>query len=98
MVTAAWCPSGAVLCHECPLPQISAHSDITLDVARTLTTNKPTYLHAGLAAWENYPTLKCLMEMVMTNTFRFPPPTMAADDKAAEEVVNRDKQVWAGRK
>lgn len=47
----------------------------------------------GLAAWENYPTLRCLMEMVMTNNFRYPPPTMAVDEKTVEEMVNHDKQV-----
>ncbi|ELT96897.1 hypothetical protein CAPTEDRAFT_224526 [Capitella teleta] len=46
----------------------------------------------GMTAWENYPTLKCLMEMTMTNTFRFPPPTMASDDMQLEEIRQREKQ------
>ncbi|XP_048256851.1 integrator complex subunit 1-like [Haliotis rufescens] len=47
----------------------------------------------GLSAWENYPTLKCLMEMAMTNNFKFPPPTTATDDKVIEEIKNRERQI-----
>ncbi|KAK2152727.1 hypothetical protein LSH36_320g00001 [Paralvinella palmiformis] len=47
----------------------------------------------GFAAWENYPMLKCLMEMVMTSNFRFPPPTMATEEKTIEEIKNREKQL-----
>ena len=36
MVLVAWSPSGAALSshHECTLSQVSAHPDMTLDVAR----------------------------------------------------------------
>ncbi|KAK3607441.1 hypothetical protein CHS0354_035142 [Potamilus streckersoni] len=47
----------------------------------------------GFAAWENYPTLKCLMEMVMTNNNRFPPPTTATDENMIEEIRSRERQV-----
>ncbi|XP_052774424.1 integrator complex subunit 1-like [Mya arenaria] len=47
----------------------------------------------GLSAWENYPTLKCLIEMVMTNNYKFPPPTTAVDDAAIEEVRARERQL-----
>ena len=29
----------------------------------------------GYIVWENYPTMKCMMEMVMTNNYSFPPLT-----------------------
>ena len=48
---------------------------------------------AGLAAWENYPTLKCMIEMVMTNNFKFPPPTTAVDDSVIEEFRSKEIQV-----
>ncbi|KAK3090472.1 hypothetical protein FSP39_012133, partial [Pinctada imbricata] len=47
----------------------------------------------GLAGWENYPTLRCMMEMTMTGNYNFPPPTMATDGKAVEELRQREKQV-----
>ncbi|KAL3877747.1 hypothetical protein ACJMK2_035409 [Sinanodonta woodiana] len=47
----------------------------------------------GFAAWDNYPTLKCLMEMVMTNNNRFPPPTTATDENMIEEIRSRERQV-----
>ncbi|XP_072029946.1 integrator complex subunit 1-like isoform X2 [Amphiura filiformis] len=43
----------------------------------------------GSIAWEQYPMLRCFMEMVMTNNFKFPPPTMASD----EDMKNRELQI-----
>ncbi|XP_064607195.1 integrator complex subunit 1-like [Liolophura sinensis] len=42
---------------------------------------------------DNYPTLKCLIEMVITNNYDFPPPTTASDDKIIEDMKNRELQV-----
>ncbi|OWF40859.1 integrator complex subunit 1-like [Mizuhopecten yessoensis] len=47
----------------------------------------------GITAWENYPTLKCLMEMVMTRNYKFPPPTTASDEREVEDIKNQEKQV-----
>ncbi|XP_074651067.1 integrator complex subunit 1-like [Tubulanus polymorphus] len=52
----------------------------------------------GRAAWDLYPTLKSLMEMVMTNNYKFPPPTCATDDASIEEIWNNDRQLVAMEK
>ena len=35
----------------------------------------------GGYAWKNYPTLRALMEMCITNQFQFPPPTLASGEQ-----------------
>ncbi|KAI0240995.1 Integrator complex subunit 1 [Lamellibrachia satsuma] len=47
----------------------------------------------GLTAWDSYPTLKCLMEMMMTNNYKFPPPTMGTTEQTVEEIKSKEKQV-----
>ncbi|XP_058148461.1 integrator complex subunit 1 isoform X1 [Dasypus novemcinctus] len=46
----------------------------------------------GLAAWEEYPTLKMLMEMVMTNNYSYPPCTLT-DEEPRAEMLSRELQV-----
>nr|XP_043906794.1 integrator complex subunit 1 isoform X1 [Solea senegalensis]XP_043906795.1 integrator complex subunit 1 isoform X1 [Solea senegalensis] len=46
----------------------------------------------GLAAWDGYPTLKMLMEMVMTNNYSYPPCTVA-DEDTKTEMINRELQI-----
>ncbi|MGH0122324.1 UNVERIFIED_CONTAM: hypothetical protein FKN15_003115, partial [Acipenser sinensis] len=46
----------------------------------------------GLAAWDGYPTLKMLMEMVMTNNYSYPPCTVA-DEETKTVMINRELQV-----
>uniref|UniRef100_A0A3Q1HA21 Uncharacterized protein n=1 Tax=Anabas testudineus TaxID=64144 RepID=A0A3Q1HA21_ANATE len=46
----------------------------------------------GLAAWDGYPTLKMLMEMVMTNNYSYPPCTIA-DEDTKTEMINRELQI-----
>ncbi|XP_015974610.2 integrator complex subunit 1 isoform X3 [Rousettus aegyptiacus] len=52
----------------------------------------------GLAAWEEYPTLKMLMEMVMTNHYSYPPCTLTDEETRAEmsarelQISQREKQ------
>ncbi|XP_029433335.1 integrator complex subunit 1 [Rhinatrema bivittatum] len=46
----------------------------------------------GLTAWEDYPTLKMLMEMVMTNNYSYPPCTVT-DEETRTDLVNRELQV-----
>ncbi|XP_053327489.1 integrator complex subunit 1 [Spea bombifrons] len=46
----------------------------------------------GLAAWEDYPTLKMLMEMVMTNNYSYPPCTVT-DEETRTELINRELQI-----
>ncbi|XP_043945691.1 integrator complex subunit 1 [Protopterus annectens] len=46
----------------------------------------------GLAAWEKYPTLKILMEMVMTNNFSYPPCTVT-EEETRTEMINRELQI-----
>ncbi|CAG12235.1 unnamed protein product, partial [Tetraodon nigroviridis] len=46
----------------------------------------------GLTAWEGYPTLKMLMEMVMTNNYTYPPCTVA-DEDTKTEMINRELQI-----
>ncbi|KAJ3581991.1 hypothetical protein NHX12_016009 [Muraenolepis orangiensis] len=45
----------------------------------------------GLASWDGYPTLKMLMEMVMTNNYSFPPCTVT-DEDTKTEMINRELQ------
>ncbi|EDV20866.1 uncharacterized protein TRIADDRAFT_60509 [Trichoplax adhaerens] len=40
----------------------------------------------GFTAWEKYPTLKCLMEMVMTNNYSFPPLTSHSESSDSVKV------------
>ncbi|XP_006889666.1 PREDICTED: integrator complex subunit 1 [Elephantulus edwardii] len=46
----------------------------------------------GLAAWEEYPTLKMLMEMVMTNNYSYPPCTLT-DEETRAEVISRELHI-----
>nr|XP_004666400.2 integrator complex subunit 1 isoform X2 [Jaculus jaculus] len=46
----------------------------------------------GLAAWEEYPTLKMLMEMAMTNNYSYPPCTLT-DEETRTEMINRELQI-----
>ncbi|XP_067859035.1 integrator complex subunit 1 isoform X2 [Heptranchias perlo] len=46
----------------------------------------------GLAAWEGYPTLKMLMEMVMTNNFSYPQCTVI-DEETRNDMINRELQM-----
>uniref|UniRef100_A0A8D3D451 Integrator complex subunit 1 n=1 Tax=Scophthalmus maximus TaxID=52904 RepID=A0A8D3D451_SCOMX len=46
----------------------------------------------GLAAWDGYPTLKMLMEMVMTNNYTYPPCTIT-DEDTKTEMINRELQI-----
>ncbi|KAL8588066.1 hypothetical protein ACOMHN_012104 [Nucella lapillus] len=52
--------------------------------------NPTTY---GKEAWEKYPMLKCLMEMVMTNNYSFPPPTSATEDYTLEDARSAVRQL-----
>uniref|UniRef100_A0A8C6XX02 Integrator complex subunit 1 n=1 Tax=Naja naja TaxID=35670 RepID=A0A8C6XX02_NAJNA len=45
----------------------------------------------GLTAWEDYPTLKMLMEMVMTNNYSYPPCTLT-DEETRTEMISRELQ------
>ncbi|RUS89929.1 hypothetical protein EGW08_002281 [Elysia chlorotica] len=47
----------------------------------------------GETAWQKFPGLQSLMEMVMTNNYTFPPPTSVTDDKMAEELRARERQI-----
>lgn len=47
-----------------------------------ITAHNPAVF--GLLAWESYPTLRTLMEMCITNSFVFPPPTLASGEKGDE--------------
>ncbi|KAJ6656005.1 hypothetical protein lerEdw1_004590 [Lerista edwardsae] len=46
----------------------------------------------GYAAWEEYPTLKMLMEMVMTNNYSYPPCTLT-DEETRTEMISRELQI-----
>uniref|UniRef100_A0A3B3QNR6 Integrator complex subunit 1 n=1 Tax=Paramormyrops kingsleyae TaxID=1676925 RepID=A0A3B3QNR6_9TELE len=46
----------------------------------------------GMAAWDGYPTLKMLMEMVMTNNYTYPPCTVA-DEETKTEMISRELQI-----
>ncbi|XP_073931481.1 integrator complex subunit 1 [Castor canadensis] len=46
----------------------------------------------GLAAWEEYPTLRMLMEMVMTNNYSYPPCTLT-DEETRTDMINRELQI-----
>jgi len=47
----------------------------------------------GAYGWDNYPTLRALMEMCITSQFVFPPPTVAASPEKLEEVRATETQV-----
>ncbi|CAL4082032.1 unnamed protein product, partial [Meganyctiphanes norvegica] len=57
-----------------------------------ITAHNPTVF--GLLAWESYPTLRTLMEMCITNSFVFPPPTLAVGEKG-EEMAAQELQICA---
>ena len=40
----------------------------------------------GAVAWENYPTLRAMMEMCITNQFQFPPPTLATGEQVSKRT------------
>ncbi|XP_074452919.1 integrator complex subunit 1 isoform X1 [Larus michahellis] len=46
----------------------------------------------GLTAWEEYPSLKMLMEMVMTNNYSYPQCTLT-DEETRTEMINRELQI-----
>ena len=52
----------------------------------------------GEVVWKRYPTMRCLMEMVMTNNFIFPPPTMVQDPNQLEELQSLETQIAAAEK
>ncbi|XP_046854864.1 integrator complex subunit 1-like [Xenia sp. Carnegie-2017] len=52
----------------------------------------------GEILWQRYPTLKCLVEMAMTNNFVFPPPTMIENQDHLEELHRRETQIAAAEK
>ena len=41
----------------------------------------------GGYAWKNYPTLRALMEMCITNQFQFPPPTLASGEQVCLSYI-----------
>jgi len=47
----------------------------------------------GTVGWENYPTLRALMEMCITSQFVFPPPTIACSPEKVEEVKSQEVQL-----
>jgi hypothetical protein len=57
-----------------------------------LTAHNPT--HFGKLAWEQFPTLAVLIEMAITNSFEYPPPTSNAEEINAkeQEVSNIEKE------
>ncbi|MPC37822.1 Integrator complex subunit 1 [Portunus trituberculatus] len=57
-----------------------------------ITAHNPTVF--GLLAWESYPTLRTLMEMCITNSFVFPPPTLASGEKG-DEMTAQELHLWA---
>lgn len=57
-----------------------------------ITAHNPTAF--GLLAWESYPTLRTLMEMCITNSFVFPPPTLASGEKG-EEMTTQEMHLCA---
>ena len=45
----------------------------------------------GGYAWKNYPTLRALMEMCITNQFQFPPPTLASGEQVYVHLKGHSK-------
>ncbi|KAK3730373.1 hypothetical protein QZH41_020667 [Actinostola sp. cb2023] len=51
-------------------------------------------LEAGRqSGWDNFPMLKSLMEMIMTNNCVFPPPTIASTNEEKEQMIAQDMQL-----
>lgn len=46
----------------------------------------------GQAAWEHYPTLRLLMEMIMIEDYSFPPQSSIVDESAADKFRLSDAQ------
>ena len=46
----------------------------------------------GAMAWKNYPSLRAMMEMCITNQFIFPPPKLASGKDQAEEMRAKEVQ------
>lgn len=49
----------------------------------------------GRIAWESYPTLRMMMEMCITNSFVFPPPTLLSAGEKAEDMINQEHMLVA---
>ncbi|XP_031573151.1 integrator complex subunit 1-like [Actinia tenebrosa] len=47
----------------------------------------------GKSGWDNFPMLRSLMEMIMTNNCTFPPPTIAASNDEKEQIIAQDMQL-----
>ncbi len=50
----------------------------------------------GLVAWEKYPTLRLLMEMVMTEDYNYPPLSSVTDEMNVEQFRTFESQVSGG--
>lgn len=46
----------------------------------------------GLVAWEKYPTLRLMMEMVMTDNYTYPPQSSITDEMSVEQFHNFEIQ------
>ncbi|MCL4131593.1 UNVERIFIED_CONTAM: hypothetical protein GTU68_040453, partial [Idotea baltica] len=57
-----------------------------------ITAHNPSIF--GVLAWETYPTLRVMMEMCITNSFIFPPPTMSIGDKG-DEMNNQELMIYS---
>lgn len=49
----------------------------------------------GRLAWESYPTLRMMMEMCITNSFVFPPPTLLSVGEKPEDMMNQELMLVA---
>nr|XP_058960995.1 integrator complex subunit 1-like isoform X3 [Pocillopora verrucosa] len=52
----------------------------------------------GQSGWDNFPMLKCLMEILMTNNFAFPPPTAALTSEEKDEILSQELQLAQAEK
>lgn len=46
----------------------------------------------GRVTWESYETLRVMMEMTMTNNYRYPPPTISPDENVIQSYLQKERQ------
>ena len=75
-----------------PVLAISSFYWKTLQILLILTASDPKGF--GHIAWENYPTLRLLMEIIMTDDYSFPPQSCLTNEVTDEKFRAIENQVW----
>ncbi|XP_065178722.1 integrator complex subunit 1-like [Sycon ciliatum] len=83
-------PANIILPEGCVPPRLAISQLYWKGCVLLLTLAVYNPKTVGIYAWKGYPVLHCLMEMVMTNTFVYPPSI--GPGQTREEIIARDHQ------